>query len=137
MPEQVLCDRPRPWIARHHPVEACCDPAKRMADVITLHAVAGHAGRCTLIRLLDGSAVDQAATYASREEAERWKTHPAQVAIVIPPGGIRASECEEILHYHREVYDALGKRPLEAGYLMPLTRRGQRAQLKILKGRTR
>lgn len=132
-----LLERPRPWIGRHHPVDACCDPAKRMSDVITLHAVAGAAGRVVLIKLLDGSAVDHLATYASREEAEGYKTHPAQVAIVIPPGGVRPSECEEILHYHREVYDALGKRPLEVGYLMPLTRAGQRRQLKILKGRTR
>lgn len=134
MPE--LLERPRAWIARHHPVDAgCCDAAKRMSDVITLHAVAGMGGRVTLIRLLDGSAVDQLATYDSREEAEKYKTHPAQVAIVIPPGGIRAPEAEEILHYHREIYDALGKRPLEIGYLMPLTRAGQRRMLRNLKGR--
>jgi hypothetical protein len=132
-----LLERPRPWIARFHPVDQCCDAAKRMSDVTTLHAVAGMAGRVTLIRLLDGSAVDQIATYDSREEAERWKTHPAQIAIMIPPGGIRPSECEEILHYHREIYDKMGKRPLEVGYLMPLTRRGQRRQLQVLKGRSR
>jgi hypothetical protein len=73
-----LLERPRPWIARFHPVDQCCDAAKRMSDVTTLHAVAGMAGRVTLIRLLDGSAVDQIATYDSREEAERWKTHPAR-----------------------------------------------------------
>jgi hypothetical protein len=132
-----LLERPRPWIARHHPVDRCCDASRRMSDVITLHALAGGAGRVVLIKLLDGSAVDPVATYASREEAEGWKTHPAQVALIIAPGGIRAPECEEILHYHREVYDALGARPLEVGYLMPLTRRDARRQLRVLKGRSR
>lgn len=135
MPE--LLQRPRAWIERHHPVDQCCDAAKRMSDVMTLHAIAGMTGRFALIKLLDGSAVDQVATYESREEAERWKTHPAQIALIIPPGGIAAPECEEILHYHREVYDQIGKRPLEVGYLMPLIRRDQRRQLQALKGRTR
>lgn len=133
-----LLERPRPWIARFHPVDRCCDASRRMSDAITLHAIADvAAGRYVLIRLLDGSETDPFATYASREEAERFKTHPAQVALIIAPGGIRAPECEEILHYHREVYDALGARPLEVGYLMPLTRRDARRQLRVLKGRSR
>lgn len=127
-----LLDRPRPWIARYHPVDRCCDEARRMADVLTLHAVAGMAGRFTLVKLLDGSAVDQIATYGSREEAERYKNHPAQIAVLIPPGGLAAAECEEVLHYHRDLYDKLGSRPLEVGYIMPLTRRDQRRQLRIL-----
>lgn len=134
MPE--LLERPRPWIARFHPVDSCCDASKRMSDVMTLHAVAGSAGKFTLIKLLDGSPVDQLGIYGSREEAERHKTHPAQIALLIPPGGIKASECEEILHYHREIYDKAGSRPLQIGYLQPLTRADRRRQLRILaKGR--
>jgi hypothetical protein len=133
-----LASRPRPWISRYHPVDDCCDAAKRMSDAITLHAVAGQAGRFVLIRLLDGSEVDRLGLYASREEAEQYKTHPAQVAILIPPGGHAAAACEEVLHYHRDIYDRLGKRPLEVGYLQPLTRRDQRRMMTILaKGRSR
>lgn len=131
----IELERPRPWIGRYHPVDRCCDASRRMADAITLHAVAGSAGRCVLIRLLDGSQPDQLAAYASREEAERFKTHPAQIAIVIPPGGMRPAEAEEVLHYHRDVYDKLGARPLEVGFLMPLTRRDQRRQIRAMKGR--
>jgi hypothetical protein len=127
-----LIERPRSWIQRFHPTDACCDAARRLSDVVTLHAIAGSGGRVVLIRLLDGDAVDRFGIYASREEAERFKTHPAQVAIVIPPGGVTAPDAEEILHYHREVYDRIGKRPLEVGYLMPLTREGQRRQLNSL-----
>lgn len=104
-----------------------------MADAITLHAIAGSAGRFTIIKLLDGSEVDRIAAYTSREEAERFKTHPAQVALLIPPGGMRAPEAEEVLHYHREMYEALGSRPFEVGYLMPNTRRDQRRQIRVLK----
>ena len=130
-----IIDRPRPWIARYHGTAECCDAAKRMHDVLTLHAVAGSAAKYTLIRLLDGSAVDRLGVYDSREQAEARKTHPAQIAVLIPPGGIRASECEEVLHYHREIYDKIGSRPLEVGYLQPLTRRDQRKMIRLLRGR--
>jgi hypothetical protein len=125
-----LAERPRAWIGRHHSTDQCCDAAKRMSDVITLHAVAGSAGRFALVKLLDGSQVDLA-TYSCREEAEGYKTHLAQVAILIPPGGCSASECEEILHYHRELYD-LNPRALQVGYLMPLKGPERRKQLLVL-----
>lgn len=128
----MLATRPRPWIAQYHAIDECCDAAKRMSDVITLHAVAGQAGRFVLIRLLDGSETDRLGIYASREEAEGYKTHPAQIAVLIPPAGYSAVECEEVLHYHRDLYDKAGKRPLEIGYLQPLTRRDQRRQIRIL-----
>jgi hypothetical protein len=129
-----LIDRPRPWIAKYHPVDGgCCDAAKRMSDVITLHAIAGQAGQYCLIRLIDGGQPDGHGIYPSREAAEPHKTHPAQIAILIPPGGTAAAQCEEVLHYHRELYDQLGSRPLEIGYLQPLTRRDQRRQIQILR----
>lgn len=130
MPE--LIDRPRPWIARHHPVDKCCDPSRRMADIITLHAVAGQAGRFALIKLLDGSEV-QRTTFPTRGEAERFKTHPAQIVIQVPPAGMRPSEAEEVLHYHREIYDKLGGRPLELPHLMPLTRADMARQIAAFK----
>lgn len=129
MTEQLI-ERPRPWIARHHPVDECCDAAKRMSDQITLHALAGMTGKFANIRLLDGSLVDQLGIYPDRPSAEAHKTHPAQITIAIQPGGIRPSQCEEILHFHREVYDQAGHRPFEIGYLQPLTRRDQRRQLR-------
>lgn len=127
-----LADRPRAWISRHHQVDKCCDAARRMADTVTLHAVAGQAGRFTLIKLLDGSEV-QRTTFPTRGEAERFKTHPAQVIILIPPAGMRPSEAEEVLHYHREVYDQLGGRPLELPHVMPLTRADMVRQIAAFK----
>lgn len=133
MPE--VMERPRQWIVRYHPVDQCCDAAKRISDATILHSIGGSTGKFILIRLLDGTQVDQFGIYDSREQAEPRKTHPAQIAIQVPPGGIRPPECEEILHYHREVYDQVGKRPFEVGYLQPLTRGDQRRQIKVLKGR--
>lgn len=101
-----------------------------MADEISLHAIAGHAGRWCVIRLIDGSS-DHVA-YDSREAAEAHKTHPAQVGLMIPPGGMNGTQAEEVLHYHRELYDKLGGRPLELGLLMPLTRADQRRQIRAL-----
>src|ERR1700735_2254134 len=101
----MLAARPRAWIARYHEVDQCCDAAKRMSDAITLHSLAGQAGRWVLIKLLDGSEVDRLGVSASREEAERFKPPPAQICVLIPPGGYAAAECEEVLHYHRDLYD--------------------------------
>lgn len=103
-----------------------------MADAITLHSIAGQAGRFALIKLIDGSEV-QHTTFAYRHEAERYKTHPAQIVLLIHPGGMRPSEAEEVLHYHREVYDQLGGRPLELPLVMPLTRADQARQIRVLK----
>jgi hypothetical protein len=131
-----LIERPRAWIGRFHSTDECCDAAKRMSDATTLHSVAGFAGKFIIIRLIDGEQVDRLGLYSTREEAEPRKTHPAQIVVQVPPGGIRAAECEEILHYHREVYDKVGSRPFEVGYMQPLTRRDQRRQIRVLqKGR--
>ena len=128
-----LLDRPRPWIGRHHSTSACCDASKRIADAVTLHAIAGTAGRFCLIRLLDGTEVQPGVTFDSRADAERHKTHPAQIILTVPPGGMRPSEAEEVLHYHREVYDQLGARPLELPLVQPLTRADQARQIRALR----
>jgi len=133
LPDAELIERPRAWITRHEPSHAldkCCDAARRMSDQVTLHALAGMTGKFVNVKLLDGSLVDQLGIYPDRATAESRKTHPAQISVLVPPGGIRPSECEEILHYHREVYDRAGSRPLEIGYLQPLTRRDQRRQIR-------
>lgn len=129
-----LLERPRPHIARYHPIDGCCDAAKRMADNITLHAIAGSAGRWCLVGLADGSGIGT--VYASRDDAEGHKTHPAQIALTIPPGGMKAAEAEEVLHYWRDLYDHAGRRPLEMPNLtMPLDLPSRDASIRVLKGR--
>lgn len=113
-----LLERPRAYISKYHPTDSCCDASKRMADVVTLHAVAGNGGRFCLIRLADGSSDD--ALYDSREAVESHKTHPAQIPVLIPPAGMQACEAEEVLHYFRDLYEKVGKRSLEVPLSMPL-----------------
>lgn len=126
-------ERPREWISRFHPVSSCCDPSRRMSDAVTLHALAGNAGRFALLKLIDGNEVQPGVIFDDRAGAERRKTHPAQIVMAIPPGGLRAPEAEEVLHYHRELYDQLGGRPLELPLLQPLTRADQARQIHALR----
>lgn len=129
-----LAERPRPWIAKYHPVDKCCDESRRMADIVELHRIAGSAGRWCLIRLIDGSSDN--VVYDTRTDVEIHKTHPAQIAIQVPPSGMRAAEAEEVLHYHRDIYDQLGKSPLEQPNLIqPLLHGDQRRQIQVLRRR--
>lgn len=121
-------ETPRPWIARFHETSRCCDASRRLADAVSLHAIAGSAGRYLIIRLIDGGS--DGAVYDDRAAAEAHKTHPAQIGLMIPPGGMNGREAEEVLHYHRELYDRLGGRVLQLPHLMPLTRAGQRRQIR-------
>lgn len=126
-----LLERPRPFISRYHAVDQCCDASKRMADQVTLHALAGGTGRFCLIRLVDGSSDDT--VYDSREAVESHKTHPAQIPVLIPPGGMRAAEAEEVLHYFRDLYEKVGKRSLEIPHSMPLLLPERAASIRALR----
>lgn len=101
-----------------------------MSDVITLHAIAGNAGQWCHIRLRDGGSDNT--VYDRREAAFAHAKAPA-FTVQVPPGGVSAAEAEEVLHYHRELFDTLGARPLELPLLMPLTRADQRRQIAALR----
>jgi hypothetical protein len=101
-----------------------------MADTITLHRFAGAAGQWCAIRLADGSS-DQAA-YPTRESAYGHNWTRPHFTILIPPGGMTAREAEEVLHYHRELFERLGNRAAELPTLMPLTLPDRQRQIRVL-----
>jgi hypothetical protein len=105
-----------------------------MAEVVSLHAIAGAAGQWCAIRLADGSS-DKTA-YPSRPAAYSHNWSRPHFTILVPPGGMTAREAEEVLHYHRELHEKLGNRAAELPVLMPLTRPDRRRQIQALaKGR--
>jgi hypothetical protein len=113
------------------------DAARRCADIVTLHTVCGQVGRWVAIRLSDGGS--DGAVYDTRADAVRHQLHEQLCAYVkIQPDGMSARAAHEFLRYHRDLYDA-GFRlpdPEFAPPLMPLTRRDQERQIKVLaKGR--
>lgn len=109
------------------------DAAKRCADLVTLAATFGKTGVWVAIRMSDGGS--DGVFYDSRRDAVSHQLHETLCAYVrIPPGGMTPKEAEYFLRYHREVYDA-GFRlpdPEFAMPMMPLTRRDQKAQIRVL-----
>lgn len=114
----------------------CGDAAQRMADEITLHDLAGNAGKWAAIRLADGGS-DHVA-YDSRSDAVRHQTSPEYCTfILIPPGGMQLREADAVLHFWRQVYDA-GYRaidPRDDIPSMPLTAPEQREQIRLFGGK--
>lgn len=75
-----------------------------MADAITLHAVAGSAGKWAVITLQDGRPRDMVA-YETRAEAvmsTRWN-RDYYVYILIAPDGMQPKEAEAFLKYARSI----------------------------------
>lgn len=109
------------------------DPARRCADIVTLAGVADLIGQWLAIRLSDGGY--DGVAYEHRADAVRHQLHETQCAYVrIPPGGMTPREAEAFLGYHRALYDA-GFRlpdPEFALPLMPLTRKDQKRQIRLL-----
>lgn len=113
------------------------DAAKRCADMVTLHAIAGSVGRWVAIRLQDGGS-DQA-LYDSRDDAIAHQLRPEYCTyVLVPPGGMAAHEAEALLDYWRKL-SAAGVRdddPKTPMPLMPLTAADRRRQIRVLsKGR--
>jgi hypothetical protein len=81
------------------------DAAKRCADMIAVHILAGKAGRWAAIRLSDGSS--DGIAYDRKSDAIRHQLHESQCAYVkIPHGGMPLAEAESFLNFNREAYDA-------------------------------
>lgn len=100
---------------------------------MTLAGVADLIGQWLAIRLSDGGY--DGVAYEHRADAVRHQLHETQCAYVrIPPGGMTPREAEAFLGYHRALYDA-GFRlpdPEFALPLMPLTRKDQKRQIRLL-----
>jgi hypothetical protein len=83
------------------------DDARRFADAITLHSVAGSAGKWAVITLADGRPKDLVA-YDSRPDAvrsTRWD-RDRYLYIFIPPDGMHPREAQACLNYGRMLHDA-------------------------------
>lgn len=113
------------------------DAAKRCADIVSLAAVAGCAGRFVAIRLADGGY--DGTLYDSREDAIRHQPSPDRCTyVLVPPGGMAAHEAEALLDYWRKLADSgvHDDDPAVPMPLMPLLRADRRRQIRVLaKGR--
>jgi hypothetical protein len=105
-----------------------------MADTVTLHAIAGSAGKWCAIRLQDGTSDNTA--YDSRSEALSHQFHPEHTTyLLIPPGGMSLDEADRVLAFWRQVHDA-GFRavdPVDDFPSMPLTAQDARRQIRLFK----
>jgi hypothetical protein len=82
---------------------AYADAAKRIADSMTLHAIAGNGGRWASFRLSDGREVIPHTAYATRIEAvkfARWD-RDSTVYLEIVPGGMQPREAGAFLKWAR------------------------------------
>jgi len=114
----------------------CGDAAKRCSDEITLHAIAGNAGKWAAIRLADGGS-DHVA-YDSRSDAVSHQISPEYCTyVLIPPDGMQARQADRLLGFWRQVYDA-GFRavdPRDDIPSMPLTAPEGREQIRLFGGK--
>lgn len=79
------------------------DAARRIADAMTLFAIAGLAGRWASFRMDDGNEVHRNASYATRIEAvkaARWD-RDTTVYLEIQPDGMQPAEAQAFLDYAR------------------------------------
>lgn len=79
------------------------DDARRIADAMTLHSIAGNAGRWASFRMSDGREVNTHAAYATRVEAvafARWD-RDTTVYLEISPDGMQPKEAQAFLDYAR------------------------------------
>ena len=85
------------------------DSARRAADIVTLAAVAGHAGEWVAIRLSDGGT--DGVHYPSKDHAAKYQLHESLCAYFrVPPDGMTPRLAELWMTWHRALYDA-GHRP--------------------------
>lgn len=79
------------------------DDARRIADAMTLHSIAGNAGQWAAFRMQDGREVNCGAAYATRTEAVRFAgfDRDTTVYLEISPDGMEPKEAQAFLTYAR------------------------------------
>lgn len=111
----------------------CGDAARRMADAVTLAAIAGGAGCWLAVRLQDGACDN--ALYPSRSEAQRHQSSAEYCTYVqVPPDGMQIRQADAVLDFWRQCY-AAGFRavdPRDDMPSMPLTGPDARRQIRLL-----
>lgn len=77
--------------------------ARRIADAMTLHSIAGNAGRWASFRMSDGQEVQRHAAYGSRTEAVRFAgwDRDTTVYLEITPDGMPPGDAQDVLCYAR------------------------------------
>lgn len=79
------------------------DDARRIADAMTLHSIAGNAGRWASFRMSDGREVHRHTAYPTRiaaVTAARWD-RDTTVYLEISPDGMQPKEAQAFLNYAR------------------------------------
>lgn len=84
------------------------DAAKRISEAMTLHTLAGSAGKWASFRMSDGREVQAGTAYDSHYDAmrhARWD-RDTTVYLEITPDGVPEHEAEGLLRYARNLYAA-------------------------------
>lgn len=114
----------------------CGDAARRLSDEITLHAIAGSAGKWAAITLADGSS--DHTPYDTRSDAVSHQISPEYCTFVlIPPDGMTVKEADVLLDFWRQCHDA-GFRavdPRDDIPSMPLRPEEAREQIRLFGGK--
>ena len=94
------------------------DAAKRCADMVSMHAVAGSWGKFVAIRLHDGGSdgvlYDTFFDAVSHQISENYCTY-----FKVPTTGMQTKEADAVLRYARWAYDN-GYRPSSFGEVQPI-----------------
>lgn len=83
------------------------DAAKRISDAMTLHTLAGSAGKWASFRMSDGRELQPGTAYDSHYDAmrhARWD-RDTTVYLEITPDGVPPAEAEGLLRYARTLHD--------------------------------
>lgn len=84
------------------------DEAKRISEAMTLHTLAGSAGKWASFRMSDGHEVQKLTAYDSHYDAMRhakWD-RDTTIYLEITPDGVPAHEAEGLLRYFRTLHAA-------------------------------
>lgn len=84
------------------------DAARRIADEMTLHALAGKAGYWCAFRLADGQPVDRGTCYERRTDAvkaAKWD-RDTTIYLEVQPVGMDPREAQACLNFARSLHDA-------------------------------
>jgi hypothetical protein len=81
------------------------DAGKRASEIVTMHAIAGSAGKWVALRLIDGGSDN--VLYDTRADAIRHQFYEEYCAyVMVQPCGMTAREGSEWLALNRSLYDA-------------------------------
>jgi hypothetical protein len=84
------------------------DAARRIADEMTLHALAGKAGHWCAFRLADGTPMHRGTCYETRREAVRfckWDRDRV-IYLEVQPVAMDPREAQACLNFARQLHDA-------------------------------